>query len=82
METADEKKTTGLKRKKEESSAVPKKKQTTPTKKPICKYSVKCYQTNKEHREKYAHPWVSRISLLSSSCNCRWKPWRIRALEL
>ena len=37
--------------------------QTTPTKgagkdKPVCKYGVKCYQKNPQHRKKYTHPWV------------------------
>ena len=38
---------------------------TTPTKrrkaesvKEACKYGVKCYQTNNDHREKFSHPWV------------------------
>ena len=37
---------------------------TTPTKgaerdKPVCKYGVKCYQKNPQHRKMYSHPLVS-----------------------
>lgn len=30
----------------------------TPTKQ-VCKYGVKCYQINKDHRDEFSHPWVS-----------------------
>ena len=68
MEVDNQGKVAGQKRQKEQSSATPKKKpagghqsEATPTKgkKPICKYGVKCYQKSHEHREKFAHPWVS-----------------------
>ena len=54
---------------KAKSAVVKKPKLTTPTTTPtkrrkaesvkeVCKYGVKCYQTNKEHHEKFSHPWV------------------------
>lgn len=68
------------KRKQPQTSSVPKKKNTpvttptkegaTPTKggatptKQICKYGVKCYQTNKEHQDKFSHPWVRDLQEL------------------
>ena len=68
MEVDNQGKVAGRKRQKEQSSAIPKKKPagghhseatSTKGKKPICKYEVKCYQKSREHREKFAHPWVS-----------------------
>lgn len=29
--------------------------------KPVCRYGVKCFQKNKEHQEKFDHPWVGRV---------------------
>ena len=68
MEVEVKTKKAGQKRGSDQSAASsPKKKPavnqsgTTPSKegrKPLCKYGVKCYQKNREHLDKFYHPWV------------------------
>jgi DNA ligase-3 len=66
--------TAGQKRAKSQSSAVSLKKHklaiTSPTKeeKSLCKYGIKCYQTSKEHKEKYAHPLMVSDNSISLGC--------------
>lgn len=56
--TTDSDKPSPKKKKQEILKPSPK---TTPTKgggRPMCKYGVKCYQKNPQHRKKFSHPWV------------------------
>ena len=50
---------------KDSPASTPKKRPSTTDSSPSgtksrCKYGIKCYQKGKEHRDKFAHPWVRR----------------------
>ena len=46
------------KRKRGQGKATPVKKRKTESEREVCKYGVKCYQSNEEHKKKFSHPWV------------------------
>ena len=66
MEVDEGKGVAGKKRKRGEAKAKLATPTSTPVKmkkrekaeKEVCKYGVKCYQTNEEHRKRFSHRWV------------------------